>query len=56
MIYLNNAILTVIYELELGSYLRFLVSTNYDGSDSSETVSLGSVNDLHVVVLDFSKF
>ena len=53
VIYLNNATLTVIYELVSGNYLNFLVLTTYDGSDSSETIFLRIVNDLHAVVLDF---
>ena len=55
MIYLNKAMLTVFYELDLGSYLKLLVLITYDGSDPSETVSLKFINDLLVVVLDISK-
>jgi len=36
-----------------GSYLKLLVFTTYDGSDSSETVSPRIVNDLHAVVSEF---
>ena len=35
-------------------FKTFSVAT-YNGSDSSETVTLGTVNDLYAVVLDFSK-
>ena len=55
MIFLNKAKLIVIYDLASESYLKILVLITYDGSDSSETVSLRTVNDLHVVVLDFLK-
>jgi len=50
----NKATLTLIYDLASESYLKLLVLT-YDGSDSSETVSPGTVNDLHATVLNFSK-
>ena len=55
VVYLNEAMLTVIFEFVSGSYLKLLVLTTYDGSDSFETVSPGSVNDLHDVVLNFLK-
>ena len=51
MTYLNKAMLTVIYELALRSYLKLLMLTTYDGSDYSKTVFPGTVNDTHVVVL-----
>jgi len=55
VIYLNNATLTIIYEIVSESYLKLLVLTIYDGSDSSEMIFPGTVSDLHAVVLDFSK-
>ena len=55
MIYLNKAMLIIIYELISGKNLKLLVLTIYDDSDSSETISPGIVNDLHVIVLDFLK-
>ena len=47
--------LTVIYKLVSESYLKFLVLTTYDDSDSFEMVSLITGNDWHAVVSDFSK-
>ena len=55
VIYLNEAALSVIYELLLVNYLKLLVLTTYDGSNSSETIFSRTINDLHVVMLDFSK-
>jgi len=43
----------LIYELVSGNYLKLLVLTTYDGSDSSEAVFPRTVNDLHPVVSDF---
>ena len=39
----------------LGSYLKVIVLPTYDGSDSSEMISLRTVNDLYAVMLEFSK-
>ena len=55
VIYLNKAMLTVIYELASGSYLKFLMLTTYDDSDSFGTIFSETVNDLHAVVSNFSK-
>ena len=55
VIYLNNATLTVIYELISGSYLKLLVLTLKMVRIRPKRFPPGTVNDLHAVVLDFLK-
>jgi len=53
VICLNNATLTVIYELVSGSYLKLLVLTLKMVRIRPKRFPAGTVNDLHAVVLDF---